>query len=766
MPTYTCALKTTFAGEITDLSVPFTTSFSYFENGDNANPSRTYGKYFGSSGQLYGFWAAAIAFPSSGSGKNYSPPAYTSAQGFPAFNTSAIPPAETITSVSLSSLAYNYGPSTTTAQLHGLGTTTFDAGGVTASNWKSPSAFNNLCFTITGSRTGASVTSTGTSAAKSYINKGGITYFVLGDTAFINRNGYVSDDSGTIIPNQATTTLTVITSPEFVHASDISATPTITTTTTGGLLTNFYTFNTNNTLGQRPNGNVVFNSLDSTPRYTGPASYTGMAFNAGGKSSDSNTYYQNFYSFDCSSIPTGWTVTGAVLSTIIYGLRSNLGGNVAVPISFRKFDYGLNVEAADYRTSAQLAALPEYGSLSFPGGYSYSTDYRKITNTGTTLANDVSARGFINMVVVTNEQFGGSAPGGVGDSYYQISQPILFVTLTQTPSTTARTADTVTLALSPAVVSGGLKTSITGSAFNVTPAITAATPLRTAYALASSIDATPSVAGSGLRTAFGSATLSFPVVTGVDGFPTRFGSATVGVSLSTDSSSAALHPASSSTTISPSTGSTGSRQTFADTSLSVSPVVPNDTVKIGATTTPVSLSPEALAEAVRNALAQTALSLTPGTAADSTKTGIQNAAALLTVAPIITTDAYRNLSVGAATVTVSPVTASTGIRIVLADASVSVSSSTTSAAGRNAIVGGSLTVGVGTSSSSKQIQTASASAVIVTATGANGSQVMYPALFVWNGTGWVRGKLQVWTGSAWINAVPKYWDGTQWISSR
>jgi hypothetical protein len=772
MPTYTCALTSTPAGATYDLSVAYTTNFAYFENGANGNPAQTYGKYYGGSGQLYGYWAAANLYPGSGSGKNYSPDAYTSAEGFPAFNTSAIPPVETITSVSFNSYANNYGPSTTTAQLHGLGTTAYTGNNVAQSNWKIPSAFNNLCFTVTGSRSGALVTSTGTSAAVSYINKGGITYFALGDTKFINRSGYVGDDSGTIIPNTAATTLTVVTSPQFVHASDISATPTIVADTTGGKPTNFYTFNPSTVANQRPTGSVSFNTNSGTAYYMGNFGYVGMQFSPGGKnSSDSNTFYETFYSFDCSSIPTGWTISSATLNIKING---KLGTGPAVPMSFRKFDYGTTIEAADYRNSTQLAALTEYGSFSFPNGYSYITDYQKVTTTGTALVTDVSARGYVNMVAVTNEQFGGSAPGGSGDTYYYLGTgngqyPTLFVTAYQTPSTTNRTADIVTIALSPVITSAGYKTMTTGAASTVSPT-TGSTGYGTYNGNATSISVAPVTTNSGYRTAPVDSSLTIPPTTNgsvLRTAPASTSPITPAVSVIGDQTRSAFADASISNAA-PSTSGTGLRAVTGDlTPTTITPSSTGAVLRSAFVDASLVISPASLASAIRTALAQIASSIAPSTIADGSKTVIQGADAVtVSVGTSTASSGYRTVSVGAATINVTPVTLSSIVRVVPVDTAASVNVATAGSDIKTSVASASTQVSPATNSSSSAIRNGQASVVIVTATGADGATLLYPQLYVWNGSGWVLGKLQYWTGSRWSNAVPKYWDGSKWVSSR
>jgi hypothetical protein len=769
MPTYTCALTSTPAGATYDLSVAYTTSFTQFENGANGNPAQTYGKYYGGSGQQYGYWAAANLYPASGSGKNYSPDAYTSAEGFPAFNTSAIPSVETITSVTFNSYANNYGPSTTTAQLHGLGTTTYTSNNVAQSNWKIPSAFNNLCFTVTGSRSGAFVTSTGTSAAVSYINKGGITYFALGDTKFINRGGYVQDDSGTIIPSTAATTLTVITSPQFVHASDISATPTIVADTTGGKPTSFYTFNVSTVANQRPMGTVSFDSNGSTAYYMGNFGYVGTQDHAGGKNSSGwTTFFETFYSFDCSSIPTGLTVVNATLNI---KLGNKYGTGSTVPISFRKFDYGTTIEAADYRNSTQLAALTEYASFSFPNGYSYIADYQKVTTTGTTLVTDVSARGYVNMVAVTSEQYG---VGGSGDTFYYIQNstgatPTLFVTAYQTPSTTNRTADIVTIALSPVITSAGYKTMTTGAASTVLPT-TGSTGYGTYNGNATSISVSPVTTNSGYRTAPVDSSLTIPPTTNgsvLRTAPASTSPITPAVSVIGDQTRSAFADASISNAA-PSTSGTGLRTVTGNlTPTTITPSSTGAVLRSAFVDASLVISPASITSAIRTALAQASYSIVLSTVADGSKTIVQGADAVtVSVGTSTASSGYRNVSVGAATINVTPVTLSSIVRVVPVDTAASINVATVGSDIKTSVASASTQVSPVTNSSSSAIRNGQASVVIVTATGADGATLLYPQLYVWNGSGWVLGKLQYWTGSRWSNAVPKYWDGSKWVSSR
>jgi len=154
------------------------------------------------------------------------PDTYYSTQWHVRYDTSAIPANDTVTSttLSLNISAVGNTPSpplgsgrTPGIQMHGVNWTYTSSGtsgypGTQSSNWKDRFT-NNLCFKVEANVTGT-ITSTGTSSAITWINKGGWTYFVGLDQTFLSGGsdyiyGLITTPSHSM--SRSGTSLTVIT---------------------------------------------------------------------------------------------------------------------------------------------------------------------------------------------------------------------------------------------------------------------------------------------------------------------------------------------------------------------------------------------------------------------------------------------------------------------------------------------------------------------------------------------------------------------------
>lgn len=113
-----------------------------------------------------------------------------------------------------------------------------------------------------------------------------------------------------------------------------------------------------------------------------------------------------FLSFDTSSIPDTDTIDSVTL--YVRGSEANTTNNPVIQV--RAYDWGTTIEAADFRTGDQFAALDLLATFDTAGGWS-TVGYNTFSENGTAFRSAINKTGFTRIVCSTDRFAAGTAPG-------------------------------------------------------------------------------------------------------------------------------------------------------------------------------------------------------------------------------------------------------------------------------------------------------------------------------------------------------------------